>query len=96
MPAPILTSMLHGSDVGVWCEQGSLAERLRAGGAGIPAFYTPTAYGTLVQVRALCPAPRAPAGTLGVGKSESCDRQTHRLAHVASLLAMLLLRVWVS
>lgn len=29
--------------------QGSLAERLRAGGAGIPAFYTPTAYGTLVQ-----------------------------------------------
>ena len=29
--------------------QGTLAERLRAGGAGIPAFYTPTAAGTLVQ-----------------------------------------------
>jgi 3-oxoadipate CoA-transferase alpha subunit len=26
--------------------QGSLAERIRAGGAGIPAFYTPTGYGT--------------------------------------------------
>jgi len=26
--------------------QGSLAERIRAGGAGIPAFYTATAYGT--------------------------------------------------
>ena len=26
--------------------QGTLAERIRAGGAGIPAFYTPTAYGT--------------------------------------------------
>ena len=26
--------------------QGALAERIRAGGAGIPAFYTPTAYGT--------------------------------------------------
>ena len=26
--------------------QGTLAERLRAGGAGIPAFYTATAYGT--------------------------------------------------
>ena len=26
--------------------QGTLAERLRAAGAGIPAFYTPTAYGT--------------------------------------------------
>lgn len=29
--------------------QGTLAERIRAGGAGIPAFYTPTAYGTLIQ-----------------------------------------------
>ncbi|TWG54002.1 MULTISPECIES: 3-oxoacid CoA-transferase subunit A [unclassified Aminobacter] len=28
--------------------QGTLAERIRAGGAGIPAFYTPTSYGTLV------------------------------------------------
>ncbi|HNR85807.1 MAG TPA: CoA transferase subunit A [Taishania sp.] len=28
--------------------QGSLAERCRAGGAGIPAFYTPTGYGTEV------------------------------------------------
>lgn len=26
--------------------QGTLAERIRAGGAGIPAFFTPTAYGT--------------------------------------------------
>ncbi len=28
--------------------QGTLAERIRAGGAGIPAFYTKTGYGTLV------------------------------------------------
>ncbi len=28
--------------------QGTLAERIRAGGAGIPAFYTPTGFGTLV------------------------------------------------
>ena len=28
------------------CPQGTLAERLRAGGAGIPAFFTPTGYGT--------------------------------------------------
>jgi 3-oxoacid CoA-transferase subunit A len=27
--------------------QGTLAERIRAGGAGIPAFYTPTGYGTM-------------------------------------------------
>ena len=30
------------------CPQGTLAERIRAGGAGIPAFYTPTGYGTPV------------------------------------------------
>ncbi len=29
-----------------FCPQGTLAERLRAGGAGIPAFYTPTGVGT--------------------------------------------------
>ena len=29
------------------CPQGTLAERLRAGGAGIPAFYTPTGFGTV-------------------------------------------------
>ncbi|HRK07422.1 MAG TPA: CoA transferase subunit A [Pseudobdellovibrionaceae bacterium] len=31
-----------------FCPQGTLAERIRAGGAGIPAFYTPTGYGTIV------------------------------------------------
>lgn len=30
------------------CPQGTLAERLRAGGAGIEAFFTPTGYGTKV------------------------------------------------
>ena len=28
--------------------QGTLAERIRAGGAGIPAFFTPTGFGTLI------------------------------------------------
>jgi 3-oxoacid CoA-transferase subunit A len=28
--------------------QGTFAERIRAGGAGIPAFYTPTGYGTVI------------------------------------------------
>jgi len=31
--------------------QGTFSERLRAGGAGIPAFYTPTGYGTMVADR---------------------------------------------
>ena len=30
-------------------DQGTLAERIRAGGAGVPAFYTPTAYGTVIH-----------------------------------------------
>lgn len=30
--------------------QGTLAERVRAGGAGIPAFYTPTGYGTALAI----------------------------------------------
>jgi 3-oxoacid CoA-transferase len=29
--------------------QGTLAERIRAGGAGVQAFYTPTAFGTVIQ-----------------------------------------------
>jgi 3-oxoacid CoA-transferase subunit A len=35
------------------CPQGTLAERLRAGGAGIPGFYTPAGVGTLVADGAL-------------------------------------------
>ncbi|KIO32297.1 hypothetical protein M407DRAFT_215215 [Tulasnella calospora MUT 4182] len=31
------------------CPQGTLAERVRAAGAGIPAFFTPTGYGTAVE-----------------------------------------------
>ena len=33
----------------VFYPQGTLAERIRAGGAGIPAFFTPTGYGTLIH-----------------------------------------------
>ena len=33
--------------------QGTLAEKMRAGGAGIPAFYTPTGVGTLCQLGGL-------------------------------------------
>jgi len=39
---------LHGELELEFAPQGTLAERMRAGGAGIPAFYTPTAAGTVV------------------------------------------------
>ncbi|GAA4990320.1 hypothetical protein GCM10025734_17090 [Kitasatospora paranensis] len=41
--------------------QGTLAERLRAGGAGIPAFFTPAGVGTLVEEGA-CPGGTPPTG----------------------------------
>ncbi|MBI5533650.1 MAG: CoA transferase subunit A [Deltaproteobacteria bacterium] len=40
---------LHGELEVELCPQGTLAERCRAGGAGIPAFFTPTAVGTVIS-----------------------------------------------
>ena len=40
--------MLSGELEVILTPQGTLAEKCRAGGAGIPAFYTPTGYGTEV------------------------------------------------
>lgn len=40
---------LHGELEVELTPQGTLAERIRAGGAGIPAFFTPTGYGTLIH-----------------------------------------------
>jgi 3-oxoacid CoA-transferase subunit A len=40
--------VLHGEVELELNPQGTLAERIRAGGAGIPAFYTPTGYGTMI------------------------------------------------
>jgi len=45
--------------------QGTLAERLRAGGAGIPAFFTPTGYGTLVHEGGM-PVKYAPDGSIEI------------------------------
>ncbi|MFI1566556.1 CoA transferase subunit A [Streptomyces sp. NPDC020490] len=45
--------------------QGTLAERLRAGGAGIPAFYTPAGVGTQVEQGGL-PWRYAPDGSVAV------------------------------
>eukprot|EP01083_Nonionella_stella_P225492 801628_1 len=47
--AEFANQYLNGSLEVEFVPQGTLAERLRAGGAGIPAFYTPTGYGTWIQ-----------------------------------------------
>ncbi len=46
--------------------QGTLAERLRAGGSGIPAFYTPAGVGTLISEGGL-PWRYHPDGTVAIG-----------------------------
>jgi 3-oxoacid CoA-transferase subunit A len=64
------------------CPQGTLAERLRAGGAGIEAFYTPTGYGTQVaagkETREIngrhCVLERAIRGDFAIVKAWKGDR----------------------
>jgi len=46
---PLEKKYLSGDVAVELCPQGTLAERIRAGGAGIPAFFTPTAAHTLIQ-----------------------------------------------
>ncbi len=64
------------------CPQGTLAERLRAGGAGIPAFFTPTGYGTKVaegkETRVIdgrgCVLEHAIRGDFAIVKAWKADR----------------------
>ncbi len=61
--------------------QGSLAERLRAGGCGIPAFYTPAGVGTLVAEGGL-PWRYAPDGSVSVASPPKEVREFGGRHHV--------------
>ncbi len=54
--------------------QGTLAERLRAGGAGIPAFYTPAGVGTQVAEGGM-PWRYAPDGSIAVASPAKETRE---------------------
>lgn len=54
--------------------QGTLAERLRAGGCGIPAFYTPAGYGTPVADGGL-PWRHNPDGSVAIGSPKKETRR---------------------
>jgi 3-oxoacid CoA-transferase subunit A len=56
------------------CPQGTLAERLRAGGAGIPAFYTPTGAGTAVSDGGL-PLQYGPDGSIAKASPKKETRE---------------------
>jgi 3-oxoacid CoA-transferase subunit A len=64
--------------------QGTLAERLRAGGCGIPAFYTPAGVGTLVATGGMAWR-YAPDGTLAIASPakevREFDGQDYVLEH---------------
>ena len=47
-PSPVRDMIVAGTLEAELVPQGTIAERVRAGGAGIPAFYTPTGVGTLL------------------------------------------------
>ncbi|KAI8786960.1 succinyl-CoA:3-ketoacid coenzyme A transferase 1 mitochondrial [Biomphalaria glabrata] len=53
--------------------QGTLAERIRAGGAGITAFFTPTGYGSLVHLGGE-PVKFSPDGTIEIGSKAKESR----------------------
>ncbi|RAV01591.1 CoA transferase subunit A [Mycolicibacter senuensis] len=61
--------------------QGTLAERLRAGGAGIPAFYTPTGVGTQVADGGLA-FRYHPDGTIAVASPAKETREFDSATHV--------------
>ncbi|KAK7100757.1 succinyl-CoA:3-ketoacid coenzyme A transferase 1, mitochondrial-like [Littorina saxatilis] len=54
--------------------QGTLAERVRAGGAGIPAFFTPTGFGTLIHEGG-APIKYNSKGGIEIGSKGREDRQ---------------------
>jgi 3-oxoacid CoA-transferase len=60
--------------------QGTLAERLRAGGAGIPAFYTPTGVGTVISEGGspIKYAPPSPGSKPGATVQIASDRKEVR------------------
>jgi 3-oxoacid CoA-transferase subunit A len=61
--------------------QGTLAERLRAGGAGIPAFYTPTGAGTAISEGGL-PLRYAADGTVAKLSAKKEAREFHGRSYV--------------
>ncbi|MDB4933916.1 MAG: Succinyl-CoA:3-ketoacid-coenzyme transferase subunit [Labilithrix sp.] len=63
------------------CPQGTLAERVRAGGAGIPAFFTPTGAGTAVSDGGL-PLKYAADGSVAKASTKKETREFGGRLHV--------------
>lgn len=62
--------------------QGTLAERIRAGGAGIPAFFTPTGYGTVIHEGGAPIKYRSGGGEIEVGSQPRFSRQFNGIDYI--------------
>jgi 3-oxoacid CoA-transferase subunit A len=63
------------------CPQGTLAERLRAGGCGIPAFFTPAGVGSQIADGGL-PWRYAPDGSVAIASPPKETREFRGVTHV--------------
>jgi 3-oxoacid CoA-transferase subunit A len=63
------------------CPQGTLAERLRAGGCGIPAFFTPAGVGSQIADGGL-PWRYAPGGSVAIASPPKETREFGGVTHV--------------
>lgn len=73
---PFVDALLAGKLEVVLCPMGSLITRLYAAGSGVPAFYTPTGYGTAVQTGHL-PVRFGPDGSIEKHSEPRETRQFH-------------------
>ncbi|KAK7201076.1 succinyl-coa:3-ketoacid-coenzyme a transferase- like protein [Novymonas esmeraldas] len=74
---PVLAKHLFNGEFAIeFCPMGTLIDRLRAAGAGLPAFYTPTGYGTAVSEGRL-PVRFVPGGSMKVAQY-STPRETRQ------------------
>ncbi|KAJ3603875.1 hypothetical protein NHX12_028616 [Muraenolepis orangiensis] len=76
--------------------QGTLAERIRAGGAGVPAFFTATGYGTLIQ-QGGSPIKYNKDGTIAIASEEREVREfngRHYIMEMAITGDFALVKAW--
>ncbi|XP_065069442.1 succinyl-CoA:3-ketoacid coenzyme A transferase 1, mitochondrial-like [Rhopilema esculentum] len=76
--------------------QGTLAERVRAGGAGVPAFFTPTGYGTLIH-HGNAPIKYNPDGTIAIASKPREEREfngRHYIMEEAIVGDFALIKAW--
>jgi len=74
--------------------QGTLAERIRAGGAGIPAFYTPTGAGTMIAEGKETRLMRPPRHKARVNADDSSTEEREYVMETGLYADLALVKAW--